>query len=61
MSAPPVGCMRSSLTLAFLAEVGGGLLNKDFKDIDEELGPTSALAGSIFIVRGEVGCSEPLV
>jgi hypothetical protein len=30
------------------------LLKTDFKDIDEELGPTSALAGSILIVQGEV-------
>ncbi|UZJ56832.1 hypothetical protein CBS101457_006152 [Exobasidium rhododendri] len=34
-------------------EMGGGLLKTDFKDIDEELGPTSALAGSLLIVQGE--------
>lgn len=36
------------------AEMAGGLLKTDFKNINKELGPTSALAGSMFVVHAEV-------
>jgi hypothetical protein len=35
-------------------EVGGGLLKRDFMDIDEEVGPASSLVGSMFVVLGKV-------
>jgi hypothetical protein len=38
----------------FHSELGGGLLKRDFRDIDPEEGPTTSLAGSILIVQGEV-------
>lgn len=36
------------------SELGGGLLKRDFRDIDPDEGPTTSLAGSILIVQGEV-------
>lgn len=34
-------------------ELGGALLKKDFKDIDQELGPGPHMAGSVLVVLGE--------
>lgn len=40
--------------ISSLSELGGGLLKRDFKDVDPELGPVTSLAGSVFVVHGEV-------
>ncbi|SPO19653.1 uncharacterized protein UTRI_00011_B [Ustilago trichophora] len=34
-------------------ELGGALLKRDFKDIDQELGPGPHMAGSVMVVLGE--------
>jgi hypothetical protein len=34
-------------------ELGGGLLSKDFRDIDPETSPVYSLCGSCFVVQGE--------
>lgn len=35
-------------------ELGGGLLKKDFREIDEESSPVYSLHGSLFVVLGKV-------
>ncbi len=35
-------------------EVGGGLLNRDWAEVDAEKGPASALGGSMLVVLGQV-------
>lgn len=35
-------------------EIGGGFLSRDFHEISEESSPVYSLAGSVFVVQGEV-------